>query len=193
LRIIVRELIEWVETIIGYVPGKIGTLIRMIWFRFRWKKAANIRIRCFSQFLSPKNIHFSGKASLGKFAFFSAEGGYIEIGDNFFSNNNLHLNASVNGEIIIGENVLVGPNVVLRTASHKFAANGKPIKDQGHSFGNIIIEDNVWLGANCIVLPNVVIGKGSVVAAGALVNKNVSPFTLVGGVPAKTIKNLKKQ
>ena len=176
----------------GFVPGKIGTLIRMIWYRFRWEKAAYVRIRTHSQFLSPKNIHFCGKASLGKFAFFTADGGYIEIGDNFFSNNNLHLNASVNGEIIIGKNVMVGPNVVFRTASHIFVDSGKLIKNQGHSFGNINIEDNVWIGANCVILPNVVIGEGSVVAAGATVNKSVSPFTLVGGVPAKTIKNLKK-
>ena len=192
MKIIIKEFIEWIETIMGFFPGKVGTLIRMIWYRFRWEKAAYVRIRTHSQFLSPKNIHFCGKASLGKFAFFSADGGYIEIGDNFFSNNNLHMNASVNGKIIIGENVLFGPNVVLRTASHNFAANGKLIKDQGHSFGNINIEDNVWIGANCIILPNVVIGEGSVVAAGALVNKSVSAFTLVGGVPAKTIKNLKK-
>ena len=192
MRLILLELIDWVETFLSYIPGKIGVLVRMFWFRFRWKKPNNVRIRPFSQFLSPKDIHFCGKASLGKFAFFSAVGGSIEIGDNFFTNNNLHLNASVKGEIVIGKNVIVGPNAVFRTANHNFSADGIPIKDQGHSFGNISIEDNVWIGANCVVLPNVVIGEGSVVAAGAVVNKNVSPFTLVGGVPAKKIKNLKK-
>ena len=88
----------------------------------------------------------------------------------------------------IGENVLIGPNVVMRTSNHNFSDKNKNIKDQGHNSGDIHIEDNVWIGSNCVILSNVTIGKGAVIAAGAVVNKDVLPFTVVGGIPAKKIK-----
>ncbi len=52
---------------------------------------------------------------------------------------------------------------------------------------DIIIEEDVWLGANCVVLAGVCVGKGAVIAAGAIVTKNVAPYTIVGGVPAREI------
>ena len=55
------------------------------------------------------------------------------------------------------------------------------------SNGKITIEDDVWIGSNVVILPNVTIGKGSIVAAGAVVTTNVIPFTIVGGIPAKEI------
>ncbi len=191
MRLILQELIEWIEAFLSYIPGKTGTFIRIIWYRFRWKERKNVRVRVLSQFLNPENIHFKGEASLGKQAFFSADGGKIEIGKNFSCNVNCHFNASVGGQIIISNNVLVGPNVVIRTANHNFKNVNKSINQQGHSYGNIEIEKNVWIGANCVILSGVKIGEGSVIASGAVVNKNVAPFTLTGGVPAKKIKTLK--
>ena len=183
-----NELIDWLESLLSFFPGKVGTLLRMVWFRFRWEKSANVRVRPLSQFISPKNILFEGEASLGKGAFFTADGGQIIIGQKFSCNTNLHMNASCGGEISIGENVLIGPNVVIRTSNHNFTDRTKNINEQGHSFGNIKIEDNVWIGANCVILPNVHIGVGAILAAGAVVNKDVAPYTVVGGVPASKIK-----
>ena len=54
--------------------------------------------------------------------------------------------------------------------------------------GNILIENNVWIGSNCVILPKCKIGKGSVIAAGAVVTKDVESYSIVGGVPAKHIK-----
>lgn len=190
MKMIIKELTDWFESFLSYIPGKVGTLFRMIWFRFRWEKSANVRVRPLSQFISPKNILFEGEASLGKGAFFTAEGGQIIIGQKFSCNTNLHMNASCGGEISIGENVLIGPNVVIRTSNHNFTDRTKNINEQGHSFGNIKIEDNVWIGANCVILSNVLIGKGAVIAAGAVVNKNVDSYTVVGGVPAQKIKSI---
>lgn len=57
-------------------------------------------------------------------------------------------------------------------------------------FEQVIINDDVWIGAGAIIVPGVTIGKGSVIAAGAVVTKDVAPYTLVGGVPAKEIKKI---
>ena len=99
------------------------------------------------------------------------------------------MNASIKGNIKIGDNVLIGLNVVCRTANHNFKKEIN-INKQGHSYGNIEIEKNVWVGANCIILSGVKIGEGAVIAAGAVVNKDVDSYTIVGGVPAKLIKKI---
>lgn len=188
IKIIINEFIDWIEGILSFLPGKLGTLIRLLWYRYRWKKLVNVRVRPLSQFVSPKNIQFEGGASLGKGAFFTAEGGEINIGAKFSCNTNLHINASGGGIISLGQNVLIGPNVVMRTSNHNFLNRTKNINEQGHNSGDIKIEDNVWIGANCVILPNVHIGEGAILAAGAVVNKDVAPYTVVGGVPASKIK-----
>lgn len=102
-------------------------------------------------------------------------------------NTNVHVNAD-NGRISFGNHVLVGPNVVIRASNHRFDRTDTPIRDQGHSTGEITIEDDIWLGANVSVLGGVRIGRGAVVAAGAVVTKDVASFSVVGGVPARLIK-----
>lgn len=191
MNLIINEIIDWIETLLSYTPGKVGTLIRTLWFRYRWKNPASVRVRPLSQFINPKQIAFLGKASLGKQAFFSADGGSIEIGENFSCNVNCHINASVGGKISISKNVLVGPNVVMRTANHNFEDWDQLINQQGHNFNDIEIGEDVWIGSNCVILSGVKIGEGAVIAAGAVVNKDVANNTIVGGVPAKEIKKLK--
>jgi len=190
LKFLTREITEWVETIISFLPGKTGTVIRMLWYRYRWKNPSNIYIATICDFYNPKNIEFKGIANIGKGSLFSAEGGSIVIGNSFSCNTNCHINASVGGKILMGKNILVGPNVVIRTANHNFTNKDKPINEQGHNYDNIKVDDNVWIGANCVILGGVIIGKGSVIAAGAVVIKNVEPFTIVGGVPAKVLKSI---
>lgn len=93
-------------------------------------------------------------------------------------------------EIIIGNNVLIGPRVSFETASHNIFYK----KDTGRGFftQKIVIEDKVWIGAGVIILQGVTIEEGAVVAAGAVVNKDVKRYTVVGGVPAKLIKLIDK-
>ena len=98
------------------------------------------------------------------------------------------MNGDLGGDIIIGNDVLIGPNVVFRSSNHNWNLKEVPIRQQGNKIGDIIIENDVWIGANCVILPNVRIGEGAVIAAGSIVNKNIKPFSLYGGVPAKFIK-----
>ena len=187
LMILVKESRIWFETFIGYLPGKIGTFSRMIWYRYRWRYKKNISIGIHSEIVSSKDITFKKNASFGRGAYINSLGGKISIGRNFSANNNVHINSSIGGKIKIGDNVLVGPNVVFRTANHKYSRADLKINEQGHLFGDIIIGDNVWIGANCVILKNVKIGSGSVIAAGSVVNKDVPPNAIFGGVPAKKI------
>lgn len=116
-----------------------------------------------------------------------ANEGSIEIGDNMSMNTNVQIGAS-SGKIIIGSNVLIGPNVVLRSADHGLSKS-TAIRSQPHLSGEIIVEDDVWIGSNAVILRNVRLGRGCVIAAGAVVTKNVEPYAIVGGVPARKISS----
>jgi acetyltransferase-like isoleucine patch superfamily enzyme len=125
-----------------------------------------------------KNVHIMGNFSFAGFK-------KIEIGNQVYINRGAVFFA---GDIALGNCVVLGPDVKLIALNHNFDDPSKPILFQGVKAGKIIIEDDVWIGANAIVLPNVKIGKGSIVAAGAVVSKDVEPYSIVGGVPAKLIK-----
>jgi acetyltransferase-like isoleucine patch superfamily enzyme len=90
------------------------------------------------------------------------------------------------GRIILGEKCLLAPHVTL-TASNYGTAQGEFIMDQPKIEEDIVIGRDVWLGANTVVLAGVTIGDGAIVAAGAVVTKDVPPGAIVGGVPAKII------
>lgn len=91
------------------------------------------------------------------------------------------------GEIHIGNNVLMGPEVMIFTANHNISRQ-QLIRLQGYTVKKVIISDDVWIGSRSIILPGVEIGKGAVIAAGAIVTKNVEPYAIVGGNPARVIK-----
>lgn len=89
----------------------------------------------------------------------------------------------------IGSYVMMGPECLIYTSNHKF--NKDKLKYEGHTLENpVIIEDNVWLGARCIILPGVRIGKGSTIGAGSIVTKDIPPYSVAAGNPAKVIKSL---
>ena len=108
----------------------------------------------------------------------------ITIGNNCYLNYNITILDSF--EVKIGNNVFIAPNVTISAVTHPLDA-----KDRRNMFGGeTIIQDDVWIGAGAIIFPKVKIGKGSVVGAGAIVTKDVSPKTVVAGVPAQVIKKL---
>jgi len=90
------------------------------------------------------------------------------------------------GCITLGRKALLAPNVTL-TASDYGIDRGTPIMDQAKVERDIVIGDDVWLGANAVVTAGVTIGDGAIVGAGAVVTRDVPPFAIVGGVPAKVI------
>lgn len=90
------------------------------------------------------------------------------------------------GGITIGNNVFIAPKVNLVTINHDFHPNRR----RTTYCKPIVIEDNVWIGINSTILPGVRIGKNAIIGAGSVVTKDVKPNTVVGGNPAKFIKNI---
>lgn len=94
------------------------------------------------------------------------------------------------GPVCIGSHVNLAQGITVTALNHNFEDKEKRIDEQGITTKPIIIGDDVWIGANAVILPGVTIGKHCVVAAGAVVTKNVPDNTIVGGVPAKEIKKI---
>ena len=90
------------------------------------------------------------------------------------------------GGIILEDDVLIGPKVNLITENHPL----DPLERRGMLCKPILIKRNAWIGAGATILPGVTVGENSVVAAGAVVSKDVPSNTVVGGIPAKTIKTI---
>jgi acetyltransferase-like isoleucine patch superfamily enzyme len=134
-----------------------------------------------------ENISIGEKFSMMRYSRLAASDGVMRIGDRVSINSHVCIDASDGGRITIGDDVLIGPNAVLRASNHVFSEIGRPINQQGHAGGDIIIEKDVWIAANVVVVPNARIGSHAVVAAGAVVNRDVEPWTVVGGVPARVI------
>ena len=112
--------------------------------------------------------------------------GDVTIGD--YTRIGIH--CTVIGPVCIGSHVNLAQGITVTALNHNFSEPDKRIDEQGVSTTPVTIEDDVWIGANAVILPGVSIGTHSVVAAGAIVTKNVPPHSLVAGVPAKVIKQL---
>ena len=94
------------------------------------------------------------------------------------------------GPVCIGSHVNLAQGITVTALNHNFEDKTKRIDEQGITTKPVIIGDDVWIGANAVILPGVTIGKHCVVAAGAVVTKDVQDNTIVGGVPAKEIKKI---
>lgn len=103
------------------------------------------------------------------------------------------LHCTVIGPICIGNHVNLAQGIVVTALNHNFNDNTKRIDEQGVSTKPVVIGDDVWIGANAVVLPGVTIGQHSVVAAGAVVTQDVPAYTVVAGVPAKVVKKLRSE
>lgn len=93
----------------------------------------------------------------------------------------LGVNSFICGNVTIGSYVSIGPNVVIPGAEHNLDLAGKPIRCSGLTVIGTVIEDNVWIGANCVILDGVTIGRGAVVGAGSVVKKDIPPNKVVHG------------
>ena len=112
--------------------------------------------------------------------------GDVIIGDH----TRIGIHNTVIGPVTIGSHVNLAQGITVTALNHNFEETGKRIDQQGVSTNPVVIGDDVWIGANAVVLPGVTIGSHCVVAAGAVVTKDVPTHTLVGGIPAKIIKTI---
>lgn len=113
-------------------------------------------------------------------------GSNIRIGDNFTGNFNLTILDEA--EVVIGDNVFIGPNTSLCTVIHSFKPDER---NRGIMRARpVTVGSDVWIASNVVVLPGVTIGDGAVAGAGSVVTKDVAPYTLVAGNPARFIRNI---
>lgn len=128
---------------------------------------------CGKQVNIEHNAYFSAKVSLGD---------YSGIG----------VNAKIHGTCTIGSHVMMGEDCTIITRNHKFDRTDIPMMEQGFEPEQpVTIGNDVWIGDKVTILPGVHIGDGCIIAAGAVVTKDVAPYTIAAGVPAKAIKNRK--
>lgn len=140
-------------------------------FIFRWAKwvrfifAKGIIKRC------GKNVNIQNRARFGH---------NLIVGDH----SGIGENCRVSSGTIIGNNVMMAPDVIICTQSHKY------LKETYDGFVKkpVIIEDNVWIGYRVIILPGVRVGKNAIIGAGAVVTKDVPPYAVIGGNPARVLK-----
>lgn len=119
--------------------------------------------------------------------FYTDFGKNIHIGKDVFINSGCHFQDQ--GGVKIGDGAFIGHNVVLATINHDL----NPKNNRKNIYAPIVIGNHVWIGSNATILQGVTIGEWAVVAAGAVVTKNVEPYTVVGGVPAKVIKTIEQE
>ena len=116
----------------------------------------------------------------------ASQDGYFIMRKGSSCNFNCFLGAT--GGLDIGKNVLIGPNVTILTEKHYYNNMSANIKDQGISKAPVIVEDDVWIGANAVILGGNTIHSGAIVGAGSIVTRSVEKMEIVTGNPAKSLK-----
>lgn len=112
-------------------------------------------------------------------------GAGITLGDR----SGIGIDCRIQGPLHIGDDVMMGPDVMIYTRNHETGRADVPMREQGETEPRAVtIEDDVWIGARCIILPGVTVGRGAIVAAGSVVSKDVPSHAIVGGVPAKVLR-----
>jgi len=140
------------------------------WFRASLAKV--IFLKCGKAVVVRKNAYFGS-------------GSGIEIGDY----SEIGLDSYLNRDVIIGTHVLMGQRVTILTTNHEFEDPNIPIHYQGgRERKPVHIGDDVWIGANCIILPGVTIGDGAVIGAGSVVTRSVPSLAVAAGNPARVIR-----
>ena len=136
---------------------------------------------------SPELISIGSKVHFYRGAYLSPCGTHITIG----SNTHFAPYGVMYGPLTIGDNCAVAAHVVFASVGHGYERTDMPMVEQPVLKKEIVLEDDVWVGANAVIIQGVRIGTGSIVGAGAVVTKDVPPYSVVGGTPARVIRSRK--
>jgi acetyltransferase-like isoleucine patch superfamily enzyme len=149
-----------------YIPGYFGGCIRgHVYKKALRRMGRGTYIHDSVAILFPENIEMGDDVSVNQFSVIHGMGG-----------------------VRIGSDVRIGYGVKIISFDHVFSNPGVPIMGQGYDKGHIDIGDDVWIGANAVILKGVKIGRGSVIGAGSVVTGDIPPFSIAVGAPAKVVK-----
>ena len=145
---------------------------------------------------NPGSIHLGDRVFIGADAWIDCFAGYPPSGQSFTPRLEIgegtmigyHSHIMVVGQMTIGKNVLIADKVYISDNLHGFENIELPVFEQPLTHRPVVIEDEVWIGENACILPGVTIGRHSVIGSNAVVTKDVPPYSVVGGAPAKVIR-----
>ena len=159
--------------------------------------SATIEDGCFIQALSKGGITVGNNFSLGRNSIIECTGVIRELGEELIIGDNVGIAANafiaMRGKVEIGSNTIFGPNVSIHAENHNFSNIDKPIKLQGATRKGVKIGEDCWIGSKVVILDGVTIGSHSIIAAGAVVTKDIPEYCIAGGIPAKVIKMRKEE
>ena len=147
-------------------------------------KHSLIRRRTRMDILPFNKFHLGDNSTIEDFTTINNGVGDIYIGDR----TRIGLGCTLIGHVRIGNDIRLAQNIVMSGLNHNYEDIALPISDQGVTTSPITIEDETWLGANCVVLPGVTIGKHCVIADGSIVTKDIPPYSVAAGNPARVLK-----
>jgi acetyltransferase-like isoleucine patch superfamily enzyme len=203
--------------LIGWIPTVVGLAVRGVFYRLILKMDGLAAIENGVRLRFASNIRLQRGVYLDQGVYLHACPHGIEIGENTIVMHGAIMHVynfrdlphagikigrdSLVGEysvirgqggVVIGDRVYTSPFTQILAVNHVYADPERPFVEQGITAQGIAIEDDVWLGAGCVITDGVRVGKGAVVAAGAVVTADVLPHTVVAGVPARQIKVIEK-
>lgn len=180
-----KKFIDWV--IMNQVETRPRWFIRLLAPLYQHRGKHSVIHRSARMDTPPYRVFSLGDYSvIESFACINNAVGDVIIGDH----TRVGLHNTIIGPVDIGSHVNLAQGITVTALNHNFSDANKRIDEQGVSTSPVTIEDDVWIGANAVILPGVTIGEHCVVAAGAIVTKDVPPHSLVAGVPAKVIKKI---
>ena len=180
-----KKFIDWV--IMNQVETRPRWFVRLLAPIYQHRGKHSVIHRSARMDTPPYRIFSLGDYSvIESFACINNAVGDVMIGDH----TRIGLHNTIIGPVDIGSHVNLAQGITVTALNHNFDDTQKRIDEQGVSTNPVTIEDDVWIGANAVILPGVTIGNHCVVAAGAVVTKDVPPHSLVAGVPAKVIKQI---
>lgn len=158
--------------------------IFVIPFGIKKGKGAIIRRSARLDLIPSKKLVLGKRSIIEQYALLNNQMGDIYIGDN----THINTRSKIVGPVTIGNNVIMGGDSQITGLTHNYKDVTRPICQQGVTPERTIIEDDVWIGGNSCIIQGITIGKHCLVAAGSVVTKSVPPYTVIGGNPAKIIR-----
>lgn len=128
-------------------------------------------------------ISLGDDTSIKEYAVLNANQGKIILGERCWMGP--HCLIYGNGDVTIGNDVLIAAHTTINSISHVALRTDVPMSSQGIHCDPVVIEDDVWIGLNCTILQGVTVGKGSIIGAGAVVTRDIPPYSIALGVPAR--------